>query len=309
MEKRAAIIIVNWNGCADTLECLASLMRIDYPAYHIYVVDNGSADGSLEKLSDAYGNNSRVTILDGKENLGFAGGNNFALREALKERGAPFEYFLLLNNDTIVDPPFLSLLVDAMEKNPRLGIAGSKTYFAGTKRFWFIGGTVNWLKNKGSHLHYDEEDRGQFDALAAIPADFVSGCVLLIRRSVVEKIGLMDESYFLYYEDGDWNLAARRAGWDSAVVPRSVVWHKVSRSTKAGSPSYIYYHVRNGAIMAQKFGTPLSLAALHVYNAYVAAKQIVKLLIPSKRKWAKAVLAGLSDFYKGKRGPLQKTTL
>jgi len=309
MKNRTAIIIVNWNGYADTFECLASLAHIDYQACHIYVIDNGSADGSLQKLNAAYGNNSHVTILDGKENLGFAGGNNFALREALKEQEQPFEYFLLLNNDTVVDPVFLSALVDGMEKNPRLGIAGPKTYFAGTKRLWFIGGRVNWLKNKGLHLHYDEEDKGQFDALETIPADFVSGCALLIRRSVIEKIGLMDERYFLYYEDGDWNCAAHKAGWDIAVIPRSVIWHKVSRSTKAGSFSYIYYHVRNGAMLAQKFSTPLSLAALHVYNAYIAAKQIVKLVIPSKREWAKAVLRGLADFYRGKHGPFQETTV
>jgi hypothetical protein len=308
-QPKTAIIIVNWNGLKDTLECLDSLLKITGPEYKVFVVDNGSNDGSYQTLSEKFKDNPKVEILDAQKNLGFAGGNNLALKKALEEKTGKFDYFLLLNNDTIVPPSFLGELVDVASRNQNIGIIAPKIYFySKEKRIWFVGGRINWLKNRGEHDHYNETDIGQFDEHPFFETGFVTGCAMLIKRSVIEKIGLMDERYFLYYEDADWNLAAGRAGYKIAIAPRSFIFHKVSQSTKPASFSYVYYHTRNGAMMAKKYGSPLSVAALHFFNVWIFAKQILKLLIPSKRMWAEAVLKGLFDFYGGVTGELKEET-
>ncbi|MCK4525318.1 MAG: glycosyltransferase family 2 protein [Candidatus Andersenbacteria bacterium] len=296
MQKKVYIIVLNWNGKEDTLECLKSLEKISYSNYKIVVIDNGSEDDSVSEIKKQF---SEVKIIENKKNLGFAGGNNVGMKYAING-GA--DYVLLINNDTTVEEDFLSELVKTGESDEKIGILGSKIYFySDPNRIWFAGGKVNWLKNKGTHIGLDQIDNGQYDKIKE--TDYLTGCCLLIKREVVEKIGVLAEDYFLYYEDTDFSLRTKNAGYRSVYVPKSKIYHKISRSTKPGSSSYVYYHARNGLVMAKRSGSLLNKIVLYPYCVYLFLKQIIKILfIPKKREWAFAVLKGERDFLLGKMG-------
>lgn len=217
------IILVNWNGKADTLECLASLRRLSYSPCRIVVVDNASTDGSREAIRSQY---PEVEILAMPENRRFAGGNNAGIRHALAGNA---DLILLLNNDTTVDSEMLRFLVCAIESHPEAGMVAPKIYYYDTKNLlWYAGGVLSFWTGTMHHIGIREEDRGQYDA----PGDtgYASGCCLLTSREVLERIGLLDESYFMYTEDADWSIRARRAGYRILFEPSAKVWHKISVS-------------------------------------------------------------------------------
>ncbi len=296
MQKKIYIILLNWNNEEDTIECIKSLKKINYNNYKIIVVDNGSEEASILKIENKYPD---LFIIKNKSNLGFAGGNNIGIKYAVNNDA---DYVLLINNDTTVDENFLTELIEVGEADEENGLMGSKIYFHSEKnRIWFAGGKVNWLKNKGTHIGLDETDKGQYDKIKEV--DYLTGCCLLVKKEVVEKIGVLEEDYFLYYEDTDFSLRAQNVGYKCMYVSESKIYHKISRSTKPGSASYIYYHVRNGLVMAKRTGSFLNKIILYPYCLILFLKQIIKIIfMPKKRPWAKAVLAGLKDFLLGKMG-------
>ena len=295
-QKKIYIILLNWNNEEDTLECIESLEGINYDNYKIIVVDNGSEAESVLKIEKKY---PELKIIKNKENFGFAGGNNIGIKYAM-ENGA--DYVLLLNNDTTVEKDFLEKLVEAGELNKENGLLGPKTnYHSEQNRIWFAGGKVSWLKNKGTHIGLDEIDSKQYDEIKEV--DYLTGCCLLIKREIIEKIGVLEEDYFLYYEDTDFCLRAKNIGYKCLYIPEAKIYHKVSRSTKPGSSSYIYYHTRNGFVMAKRTGSFLNKIVLYIFCVYLFLKQIIKIIfIPQKRNWAFAVLKGEKDFLSGKMG-------
>jgi hypothetical protein len=290
------IIILNWNGKDDTIECLESLKKIDYPDYKIVVVDNGSTDDSVEIIPKRYF--EQVAFIAAKKNFGFSGGNNIGIDYALKN-GA--DYILLLNNDTIVEPDFLSELVQAAEENKKVGILGPKILFYSNKNLiWSAGGKISKNYTRGELVGYKEKDEGEYGEKKEV--DYISGTCLLIKKEVVEKIGPMSEDYFLYYEDTDWNMRARRAGFKCLFVPNSKIYHKVSKSTIEFSFPYIYYHSRNGLMLASRFGCKFC-AWLTIF--WIFKKQVIKMIIGYKKEWARPVMKGVIDFWKGKKGKLE----
>ncbi|MBL7154970.1 MAG: glycosyltransferase family 2 protein [Candidatus Portnoybacteria bacterium] len=296
MLPKVFIIILNWNNWPDVLECLESLKNNDYPNYQVVIIDNGSREKPSAPSSD-------IKIIYNRENLGFAGGNNVGIKYAL-EKGA--DYVLLLNDDTIVAPDFLSKLVAAGESRENFGMIGPKIYYYEDRnRIWSAGGKLNWLYNKGTLRGWNELDQGQYDSPGVQETSHLTGCCVLLKRKVIERIGLMPEEYFLYYEDTDWSLRAIKAGFQCVFVPEAKIWHKISRSALAESSSYIYYHVRNGLILAQRFTPWYIKPFVHLDVIWRIIKQIIKLvLMPKKRSWAKYILLGIRDFYLGRRGKL-----
>jgi GT2 family glycosyltransferase len=294
MSPKVFIIILNWNNWPDTLECLESLKNNDYPNYQVVIIDNGSQEKPPAP-------NPEIKIIYNRENLGFSGGNNVGIKYAL---GKGADYILLLNNDTIVSHDFSSKLVEAGESDERFGLLGPKIYFTDEpKKIWFAGGHVNWLYNKGEMRGFNEIDKGQYDSPSIQETEYITGCCLLIKRKVIEKIGLMPEDYFLYYEDTDWSLKAQRAGFKCIFVPTAKIWHKGSKSSQEGSPSYIYYHIRNGLILAQRYAPWYIKPLVHLDVWRRIVKQIIKLIfLPQKRTWAKYILLGIKDFYLSRRG-------
>ncbi len=278
------------------MDCLNSLRKINYDNYKIVVVDNGSVDGSVFEIRKRF---PEVEIIENKTNLGFAGGNNIGIKCAINNRA---DYVLLINNDTIVEENFLGELVNIGESDREIGILGSKIcYYDEPKIIWSAGGKVNCLKNKGVHIGLNEIDKGQYDKTKE--ADYLTGCCLLIKREVIEKIGVLAEDYFLYYEDTDFSLRTKKSGYKCFYVPESKIYHKVSRSTRPGSSSYIYYHTRNGLVLAKRNGSLMNKIILYFYCLFLFLKQIIKIIfMPRKRNWAYAVLRGEKDFLLGRMG-------
>ncbi|MDO8557620.1 MAG: glycosyltransferase family 2 protein [bacterium] len=304
---KVSIIIVNWNGWQDTIECLRSLEEVEYKNFSVTVVDNGSADESLKKFGELRITDYGLRIIQNDENLGFSGGNNVGIKKALED-GA--DYILLLNNDTLVEPDFLEKLVEVAESDPHIGIVGPKIYFANTaggNRIWFGGGKLNWLKTRGSHTDYEKIDASNKPSAISYQlydVDYITGCCLLIKRAVIERIGLLSEDFFLYYEDVDWCLKAGKKEFRIVYAPAAFIWHKVSRSAKPGSASYVYYHVRNGLMLSWRHGNTLTRLILPLFILWTLVKQVAKFTIPSKRMWAGACFHGIIDFYRGRTGNL-----
>jgi GT2 family glycosyltransferase len=187
---RVAVIVLNWNGGQDTLDCLASLRQMDYPCFDVLVVDNSSTDGSIEAIRESF---PEVSLIETGANLGFTGGNNVGMRHAL-DRGA--DYVLLLNNDTEVAVDLLACLVDAVEAEPGVGVAGPLIYYYDQPEIvWSAGGAVDRRRGQTRMVGLGEPDSGQYGSMPR-EVDFVSGCALLARRSVLEQIGLLDERFF-----------------------------------------------------------------------------------------------------------------
>lgn len=304
MMPKVFIIVLNWNGWKDTIECLESLKKVNYSNFEILAVDNGSTNESTTKIENFLNQPpypQRYKIINLRNNLGFSGGNNAGIKYAL-ENGA--DYVLLLNNDTTVAPDFLNKLVETGENDARIGIIGPLVYFFyEPQKIWFGGGKINWLKNKATHLHYQEIDKGNL--LKNFETEYITGCALLIKKEVIEKIGFMAEDYFLYYEDTDWNLKAKKAGYKIILEPQAKIWHKVSASTKEFSSNYVYYNVRNGMLFARRFGNIFTKNIVYLQSIYILLKQLIKVAMPSKRTWGMATIKGIIHFYQNTFGQLQ----
>ena len=222
-EPRTVAVIVNWNGKADTLECLASMMNVSAENLRTLVVDNGSRDGSVDAIRREF---PSVEVLPQGQNLRFAGGNNAGIRHALAS-GA--DRLLLLNNDTTVAPDLLVHLSRALDGTPRGGIAAPKIlYYSSPSLIWYAGGLLSFWTGTMRHRGIREPDGERFNRPGETA--YASGCCFLASRAVFETIGFLDESYFMYTEDADLCLRARRAGFPVLFEPRARVWHKVSVS-------------------------------------------------------------------------------
>lgn len=286
------IILLNWNNWDETKECLESLKKVDYPNFEILLVDNGSLTPPIIPPPYNKGGIGGVIPIFNEENLGFAGGNNVGIQYALKHNA---DYVLLLNNDTVVAPDFLTKLVEMGDSSEKFGILGSRIYQYGSDEVVFDGGKVNGWLTKGEHIKIAEVGPRQ--------VDYITGAAMLVKREVIEKISLMREEYFLYYEDVDWCLRSQRAGYKCVLVPESHVWHKVSATNKEGSASYIYYHTRNSLMLAKFNGNAFQKIISYFIGFWTLSKQAVKfVLFPSKRLWARAMAKGAIDFYLGKYG-------
>lgn len=284
------IIILNWNGWRDTLACVESCRQLTWPNFRIVIVDNSSSDGSevilREQLQD-------VEIIQSGANLGFSGGNNVGIRLALT---AGAKYIWLLNNDTEVAPESLTELVEVMECAPEAGMASSKIYLhSDPKRLDFAGGLWEKGRLRRRLLGANQVDHGQYDEPAERRS--VSGCSLLVSSRMVQHVGLMDESYFLYWEDTEWCARAQQKGYAILFAPKAHVWHKVSASTKKNSFTQHYYFTRNGFFFLWSHD-PL-LLPVFIGNSLMFC---LKSLFAGSLKPLQGLTYGFVDFLRGRRG-------
>lgn len=242
-----AIVILTWNQRDLTLDCLASLAGMSYPSdrLQIVVVDNGSRDDTVTAVHERFPN---VTVLENGDNLGFAEGNNVGIRHALQGQT---EYVMLLNNDTVVDAQMLSILVQALHQHPQVGIVGPKMlYFDPPDLIWCAGNRIDWRMGGSVRLQAEEPDTTTAQSPRAV--DFITACGILLRRQVIEQIGLLDPRFFIYYEETDWCVRASRVGWSIFYVPTACLWHKVSAAMGTTSPATEYYMNRNVLLFLAK---------------------------------------------------------
>jgi len=237
---KVVIITLNWNGGNDTIECVESLKRLNYPNYHIVVVDNGSTDGSVSAFKAQYPN---LTIIENGCNLGYAAGFNAGLKYAY-EQGA--DYFLILNNDTIIDPDALTELVKVAKQDEKIGFVSGKVYWYNRRDVLQTAGRENDpLTLVGRHVGSGEIDRGQYDKIQDY--NFIDDIFLLVRHHVYETVGGYDPIFFLYYEETDWCARVRRAGFRIVYTPLAKIWHKgiIGNENLPLTPKRIFYLQRH----------------------------------------------------------------
>lgn len=248
IDPKVYIVILNWNGWRDTVECLNSLEDLDYSNYEIVVVDNASTDDSVKKIRERY---PQLTILESDFNRGFSGGNNIGIRHALKQEA---DYVWLLNNDTVVDRKALTALVERMEEDPEIGICGSKLiyYHKPDTIQALAGGRYNrWLGisrhiGEGGDANHDFNVQEIENKLA-----YIVGASMLVSNEFVKEVGLLCEDYFLYYEEIDWAVRAKNR-YRLGFAKESVVFHKVGASIQKDNPNKSiksrladYYQIKN----------------------------------------------------------------
>jgi len=290
MNPKVYIIILNWNGFSDTAECLKSLQSITYTNFKVLVVDNYSKNNEAKALQDRFGN--FIEVIKNSQNYGFAKGNNIGIQRALAENA---DLILLLNNDTVVKSDFLSILVETSQKD-KIGIVGPAIYLYNSYNISSIGGNVKWF-SKFIINHVTEPINEVKEFL------FLTGCCLLIKKEIFKNIGLLDESFFFYYEDADFCLRTVKAGYKITVNPQSVIWHKISRTVKSESEKYHYYTNRNKLLFTKK-NAPFLIFLYHYFRAWLSLAYIgLHLSIekdPNQIIRLKAVRNGIKDFQKGK---------
>lgn len=242
-EPVVTVLIVNWNGRDVTLDCLASLQHVTYPAMRILLVDNGSHDDTLPAVRSRF---PGVSILALGENKRFAGGNNRGMKVALDEGS---DFVLLLNNDTIVAPDFITHLVERFKATDRCGMVAPKIYYhTPPDTIWFAGGNISFWTGTMSHRGIREVDHGQFDTAGQI--GYATGCCILVSADVIRRVGMLDHRYFIYGEDADWSIRMQEAGYKVMYEPRAKVWHKLSVSAGGHLSSF---KLRNKAISMYRF--------------------------------------------------------
>ena len=295
------VVIVNFNRTRETLECLRSVGNLEIKdnwQLKTIVIDN-SPEKTLKKEIKKFSN---VKLIETKQNTGFAGGNNIGVKYALKNKA---DFVMLLNNDAFIAPKALIYLIEAIVKKGNIGIIGPKIYFAPGfeyhkqkyqkkdlgKIIWYAGGHIDWQNIMGVHENIDKIDKGQFSKPKE--AEFISGCCMLIKKEVFEKVGLLDEKYFLYLEDMDFCVRSKKAGFKLFFEPKAIVWHKnLGTSKKTASGIQAYYYTRNRLLFAFKYADPRAKAAIF--------KESLKLLIKGNSRQKKGVI----DFYLRRFGKL-----
>jgi GT2 family glycosyltransferase len=267
--NKFALIILNWNGKKDTLACLASLEKLTYPNYFVILVDNGSTDGTLESVHEAF---PQVQTLALPSNLGFAGGNNPGIEMALKQNA---DIIVLLNNDTVVASDLLECFARRFEQEKEVGILGAKIYlFDAQDTLDHYGGV--WIKEKAdvNLIGYREKA----DLESKVPSiDYACGACIAIKRCVFQTIGLLEARYFLYWEENDFCLRAKKAKFLTQICPEAKIWHKVSASVVGGKPHATYFWWRGRLLWIARHYTFLEKVPIYFTILLPAFFKMIKI--------------------------------
>ena len=288
------IVVLNWNGLRDTLECLRSLGRLRYPNARVLVIDNGSQPSEADDIREAC---SSITVVRYPENRGYTGGSNAGIELALRE-GA--EYVWLLNSDTTVEPDALAKLVAAGERNPKVGLLSPVIYESAMPgSIQFCGTFLDRKRGRQVSPRSLEEAR----AAAGNGPLLLWGTALLLKRAVIESVGVLDERYFAYHEDLDYSLRGRAAGFETQVVTESAVFHKTTWEAGSGdSPLREYLFVRNWFLLWRSYAV--------VWDRYASRRRFLAWTLDraleakgaGKLAVAEHALDGLWDALRGRWG-------
>lgn len=247
-EPLVEIILVNYNSASDTAECIESLEKITYHNKHIVVVDNGSIDSSILKLTNLK-KKINFEIISLNVNAGFSAGNNIGIQYAVQKKA---DYVLLLNNDTLVTPEFLTKLIKFHESVKQCDVSIGKIYYASEpQKIWYAGGSINFVTGHITHERYGKTDSTNIEDIPR-KVTFATGCCMCMKMSTIKDVGLMDEDYFLYEEDSDYCCRLAKLGKHIYYIPTSVIYHKVSASTGKTPPLTQYYTARNHFMLIRK---------------------------------------------------------
>jgi len=290
---KVSIIILNWNGLGDTIECLESLKKITYPNYEVIVVDNGSEGNDAQVLREKFGD--YIHLIQNDRNYGFAEGNNIGMRYAIN---SGTQYMLLLNNDTVVDTDFLTELVKNAEVDAMIGIVGPKIYYYDFEGkddiIWSAGGKIHWWRLQVyHHIGLNDNDLPKYQN--TISVDWVTGAAMMIKSSTIEQLSFLNSRYFFGMEDVEYCIKARKRDYGVVYVPSARIWHKVSASAKRYNPTLAdpspYYH-----LVRQNFSRPVYVYQLLLLPVRLFRWAVLYLIKYRDREALHRFLAALKRF-------------
>lgn len=302
MNKRTPkvlIAIVSYNGLKHTVRCLDSLKKLKYCNYEILLIDNGSTDGTSDEVETKC---QKVTLIQLKKNTGATGGRNTAIEYALK---SDCEYVFFLDNDTFVDENALTALVDLAESDETIAAVGTKAYYYEEKnRIWYFGSHINWFCGSFVDSKQGEIDSGQLEQIREIDT-FPIGFGI-VRTDVIRRIGKIDDDYFIYYEESDWQMRMKRLGYKLFVTPKAKIWHNFSSSLGGETPRFYYYRNRNRLLFMWKNAPKINFPIFLIYFTFdFLYKTILTLYLSKKPIQLKASVMGVFDFFRGAWGERQ----
>ncbi len=300
MLPKVFVVILNFNRADETIECVESVKRSDYDNYGILLVDNGSTDGSLQVLRQRFPD---LEMIQNGENLGYAEGNNRGIHHALN-RGC--DYVLILNNDTVVAETALRLLVEEGEKHQEATLLAPQVRFYDRPNLIDSCGTeMDWFRLKPRLGHYGKEDQGRFQRIEE--KEIIPGSALLLKKKIFGEVGFFDERFFLIHEDADLCLRNLRKNFKNIVVPKALVYHKVSRTLSAYPFLASYYSIRNMLYLCERHGTFLERVKARIGLLTLILKNLFKLLsCPGEREKVKGFYQGVKDYYLRRMGRFEE---
>ena len=278
VEKLLSIITINYNGLKDTCELIDTLPLHD-ETIEVIVVDNASTQDEATEIEKRY---QQVKVIKSDKNLGFAGGNNLGIQTAHGK------YLFFINNDAILpQPSAISLLINRLASSDQIGMVCPKIKFSwGDHRIQYASYTpLSKITLRNKSIGFGEEDNGQYNI--AHPTPYAHGAAMMVKKEVIEKVGMMPECYFLYYEELDWSMMIRRNGYEIWYEPTCTIFHKESQTTGQQSPLKTYYITRNRLLFAQR-----NITGIERFITYIYLIGIVQV------NMAKAVMKGIKDFIK-----------
>lgn len=312
-KKKVFIVILNYNSWQDTIECIHSLINVNYQNYNIVIVDNDSPDASMKKIkqymsekkighiffkspeeSISYRNNiSFISLIQSGYNGGYGYGNNIGVKYALSNEA---DYVLILNPDTIVSADFLEPLVGICVKDEKIGIVSSKIYFYDKPDvFWFNGGKFSPYTGKVKHCNFKEKDIGQ------TPPEhitFMTGCIMLIPRRIIENVGFLNEKYFMYVEDLEYSQRVIKYGYRLAVTQNSRIWHKIGSSSGGQLSCFsLYFRTRNKIKFIRDYVNFAFKPVAYFYTIIISLLQLLKI---KRFDLIKAHIKGIKHGFKHK---------
>jgi GT2 family glycosyltransferase len=290
-------VILNSNRRGDTLQCLDSLQSNTYSNQKIIVLDNHSVDGSIAAIRSAYPD---VQIIELEKNLGYAGNNNVGIEIAMRQ-GA--DWVFVLNEDIILDPGCLEILIDVANRDPQIGVLGPLVYHHNEPAVIQSAGGLLGKYWQSIHLGKDEPDRGQFDA--PHPVEWISGCAILVKREAIEQAGMLDGSFFIYWEETEWCIRLSRAGWKIVNVPQARIWHKGVQRNYEPKPAFTYYGTRNHLQTLAKHEAPLRVK-FYVWMQYLrtVTSWSIKPRWKNRRAHRNAMVLGIIHFLQHRSGQM-----
>lgn len=303
-----AIIIINWNSYDYTYDCINSLGKIHYDSAEIILVDNASTDDSVTRLRQKF---PSIHFVLNEENLGFTGGNNVGIEYALQNE---YDYLLLLNNDTFVQPDFLSVLINSIDGKPEFAAAQPKIFYNHDRgMLWHAGGMYFRVISRPWVVGYRKRDKARFNKKKEV--DWITGCAFLVKAQVVREVGLTSDLFFYgCYDDVEWSLRMRDAGYKLLYCPESVIYHAVTVSSKSDNPGNEgflkpYFHY----LVSRNHWFLLRLRSRHVFKFTSCFYQLIKFVLYTLyfllRNRPKKLKAFFHGFYHGLTKSLEPKAL
>lgn len=285
-ECRLSIITVNYNGLEDTCELIDSIPFND--SMEVIVVDNASQQDEATVIENKY---PYVKVIRSEKNLGFAGGNNLGVMAA---KG---HFLFLINNDTYFKEFNIHSLFNCLDSSPTIGVVCPKIRFSwGEHPLQFTGYTpLSRITVRNRSIGFGEEDTGRYNV--SHPTPYAHGAAMMLKREVIDRVGLMPECYFLYYEEIDWSMMITRAGYNIWYEPACTIYHKESQTTGHNSPLRTYYITRNRLLLVKRNWIGITKYLSYCYLIFiVATRDILKFVLTGHWPLAKAIIYGIKDF-------------